>query len=496
MITILPKSTFKSARAPLSVAAAACSCVVTCIYWPDLSLSLALLLAAILLIAMLCMRSYLGVFVVFALLAWFPEMSQTNSEVWSASDFPSLYNFRPIPALYASAFDYLFLIVVVIWLVMVEKPALITAIQSRLTSRILLWGVIGVLALAYGILRGNELYYALREFRVTAYFVLIYLMFTTTVTSKKTAYMFVALIVTMGGIVGIYGVFRHMANVGKLYYGQKLIFYDMGDSTLIYIGLLIIFSILLYQPRWYLYLVVVPMVYTFVFSFRRGAWLGLIGALLIAFRYRSEKRKARTFRLAVIVGALAAIVAVASTTTTRDLVVQRFLSITDTQEDTSNMFRVLDALNALNSIYSHPMFGVGYGGRYEMKYYSEIAAPARFWESVNKTSHNGYLFVLFKTGIVGGVVFLLMMGGYLQFWFRHRKKFENGLDAAMFRGLGAGVIALLITTFTGPIPDTIRSGLFASFLMAASVVLQRSCESKQFPSPQSEPAVAHGASLQ
>jgi len=97
-------------------------------------------------------------------------------------------------------------------------------------------------------------------------------------------------------------------------------------------------------------------------------------AFLVIFYPRRARLRAQTFRRVLLpAGAIMAIIAAVPALRTNglDFVVTRITSIFNVTEDTSNLFRILDAQNALNAFAQHPIIGVGAGGRYELEFTSE-----------------------------------------------------------------------------------------------------------------------------
>jgi O-antigen ligase len=81
------------------------------------------------------------------------------------------------------------------------------------------------------------------------------------------------------------------------------------------------------------------------------------------------------------------------------LVGQRVRSITDAQHDPSNYFRVLDTENALNAVYESAGVGMGFGSRYRIV--ATVPWLAAFIQHVSRASHNGYLYLAMKMGLLG-----------------------------------------------------------------------------------------------
>ncbi len=89
-----------------------------------------------------------------------------------------------------------------------------------------------------------------------------------------------------------------------------------------------------------------------------------------------------------------------------------------------------------------------------------------FWEDVNRTSHNGYLYILFKMGVVGFLIYMLLFVNYIKAWLRTRKLKMGSSERVVFMALGAIVFTFLVNNVTEPVSDTLRPSLLVAFVMA------------------------------
>lgn len=100
-----------------------------------------------------------------------------------------------------------------------------------------------------------------------------------------------------------------------------------------------------------------------------------------------------------------------------DAAVERMLSVQDEGGERSSYgLRRLENRQALQQIYSNPLFGVGLGGEYR-GWLSEI----RNFEEHTRYVHNGYIFIALKTGVVS----LALMCGFLALvWVKSARSFS------------------------------------------------------------------------
>lgn len=419
-------------------------------------------------------------FLLFMLVAWCPEFSQTDLTAWTAADAPTIYNYRLIPSVTASVFDYMFAGIVLVWVAKYVLPNPRRVLEAPLALPMAAFFSVWIFSFIYGLSQGNETYNAMREFRNQAYFVITYLMIVTACRSARDARRFFKLCVAMAFLVGIYGVFRFFLGIGLIFMDHVVVFYDIADSMLLYMAMFFLaagaIESKMTSGRAFLTVTLVfPMILTFLFSYRRGAWVGFAaGLFFLVYFYPGRPRLRRIMFRRVCVPAIAAIALIASVPVLRtsglDFVKTRFYSIFDVSEDPSNVFRILDALNAVNSFTHHPIVGVGAGGRYEIEFAANDPVTAEFMDHVSNTSHDAYLFTLFKTGIVGFLAYFTILFAFWRTWFKTRALHVGPTERAALMAMGAMVIAILVTGITEPITDLVRPSLLFAFVMGWGAV--------------------------
>lgn len=427
---------------------------------------------------------YRIVFLFFLLIAWFPEYSQTDWDVWSAEDFHSLYNYKPIAWLTASVFDYLFALAVLIWLVKIGWPER-ERLRKAMLAKPMLWFLgFSVFSLLWGIGKGFPVYYALREFRVSAYFVLFYFMALSILRKSAVRERLVQILVWTGIAVGVVGIVRYRLGIGKEYYGETLIYYDIADSMVMYLALFVLASYWLIRRRAGLLVILLscPILFSLLFSYRRGAWLACAaGLLILIWVYRSKSagpvKRGRWLAPALVLGAV--LVALYAAVDWEALISERLASIVDVYDDTSNVFRIMDTMNAAITFARHPILGLGSGGQYDFEYYSEAVAPAIFWENASRACHNGYLYILYKMGIFGFIAYLTIFVSFVRRWFKLRRHTMTGTDRIMYYGLGAGALAIMVNNITSPVSDSLRPALLLALALGCLVALMTDISSHE-----------------
>jgi O-antigen ligase len=446
--------------------------------------------AIVLILLVLRPRFQYFLFWIFILVAWFPEFSQTE-DVYSAEDVQTIYNYRPISSITASAFDYMFAAIVVAWIFKYVLPNPRRLLDAPLARYMFALLAMWIFNLLHGLFRGNETYYALREFRCQAYFVLTFLMITTVCRELNNVQKFIKLNLVMAAFVGVYGVLRYFLGIGKEFMDQIIIYYDISDSIVLYTSLLTIASFaiegtILKGKSFLTTALAFPMIFTLLFSYRRGAWVGCFaGLLFLIFLYPERPRLRRLMFRRVFTPAIVIILLIAAVPAVRstglDFVMTRVYSIFDVSEDSSNVFRIMDAMNALTSFTHHPIVGVGAGGRYDLEFTSQQVLMS-FMEEVNRTSHNGYLYILFKTGIIGFLIYAAVYIRFFRQWFEVRTRSASPMERTALMAAGAIVTAILVNNITETVSDLLRPSLLLAFVMGWGAVLVHHLKSCPFAS--------------
>ena len=418
---------------------------------------------------------------ILTLVGWFPEYSQSDLNARTAADAPTIYNFRPIPFLTVSVFDYIFCWVVLLWLIRVvcrdPKRLKMAPYFKPVALFLLVWSF----TLMHGLLMGNPAYDALREFRNGAYFVITYLMFVTEVRTSNQVLKLARLVILLAAVVGAYGVLRYVLGVGMEFMDHKIVFYDIADSVLLVMGMILLCSVsienlLNREQKTVAVIASTVMLFTLIFSFRRGAWVGFVAGvvfLFLSYPTQSEFRRTMVRRLAVgvLVVCLILTFVFAYQRDAQEFVVSRIYSIFDLTEDPSNIFRIMDAMNALHSFIQHPLVGVGAGGRYELEYIADDSVTADFMEHVSNTSHDGYLYVLFKAGIIGFVSYFSVFALFFRDWFKLRKMWSRSKERAAVLAIGAILVSFLVTNITEPLSDLPRPSMLVAIILGCGAVL-------------------------
>ncbi|MCL4267503.1 MAG: O-antigen ligase family protein [Anaerolineae bacterium] len=442
--------------------------------WIGYGAGLALLAAVVLIPAGLFIfwrRPESSVFLILILVTFGSEYSQTEWGVRSADQLTTIYNRRILPGVIASLFDLIFVAILALWAGrkwLRREP--LAWLPRRLWLPVLLSLAFTFYAAILGFYRlpqGYELYHIMRELRPFVYALVLLVTAVDVMTTRGKVYFLWRFIILLAFARGIQGIIRHYLGIGRWYYGTTMVYYDYADTILLLAGIGFLVVWLLGQNRWRLSslalfgLAVAPMIYSFVFSFRRSFWIGTAVslALLLFLINRSEKWR----YLALAGSGILALAALILLSGQLDLVSQRIVSVTDTQNDPSNYFRIFDTENALNAIYESAGLGMGFGSRYRVV--ASIYWLHDFISHVSRASHNGYFYLAMKMGLLGLLSWTL-------FWLANLS-ICLALLPGRFRHLGLGVGLVLMASAVAnlflPLYYNLRPMLMLSLFCALAI---------------------------
>ena len=443
-------------------------------HWLGYGAALALLAALILLPAALWLfdrRPESGIILILILVAFGSEYSQTEWGVRSADQLATIYNRRVLPGVIASLFDLIFAASLGLWAgrKWLRREAL-AWLPHRLWLPLLLSLAFTLYALILGLYRlpqDYELYHIMRELRPFVYALALLVMAVDLIATRGRVNFFWRLIILLAFVRGVQGIIRHYLGIGRWYYGTTMVYYDYADTILLLAGMAFLFAWFLGEERrrfWSLALfglAMTPMVYSFLFSFRRSFWIGAAVSLALLFLVANRREKWRGLTLTGLgLLALAALILISGQA---DLLGQRLASITDAQGDPSNYFRIFDTENVLNAIYESAGLGMGFGSRYRVV--ASIHWLADFIAHVSRTSHNGYLYLAMKMGLWGLLSWTL-------FWLANLS-ICWALLSGRFRRMGLGVGMVLIASAVAnlflPLYYNLRPMLLLTMLCALAI---------------------------
>jgi len=215
-----------------------------------------------------------------------------------------------------------------------------------------------------------------------------------------------------------------------------------------------------------------PMLFAFIFSFRRGFWVGMIATLIIYYTLGSQFDKRRTL---MGVWAVLLILTTALLLTTNHIInseiarpfVQRLLSITNPKQD-SNEHHRLEREKVFKELLASPILGFGLGSVHEPVYgLSHWWAPEK---QPLRVVHNTYLLVWMKLGLPGFLFFLWMLGRYALVLINHCTRAMSSESRPIIAGTGSLLGLWLVLMLIGPVMpywyQTFTIALFAAMTLS------------------------------
>lgn len=165
-----------------------------------------------------------------------------------------------------------------------------------------------------------------------------------------------------------------------------------------------------------------------ILTFSRGAWLGLIVAL-VGF---SVVRDKRLFTLFIIGLFIMPFVLPPS-------VINRFTSIGNLS-DTSSSYRMSILLGSLRMAQDYWITGIGLGSQAFKAIYPKYSLAAAYAHH----SHNIYIQVILEMGVAGALVFMLIVGVFIRATLAHQSKAKDAFLSTVMLAACAGIIGYLV----------------------------------------------------
>lgn len=253
------------------------------------------------------------------------------------------------------------------------------------------------------------------------------------------------------------------------------------NETIFLGAALVSFAFLLYIRSWYGKLSFLFLTFFFasvlIASFTRGAWIAFIVGVMYLFVVIGKKKKI-LLSAYVFIGALSLAVIIMMFFGHLGNVIfqnieERFFSATKGTRDASVKVRVIESQAAIDGIASHPLSGVGLGGR------------VFFYDVISETTgsptfiHNGYLFLAYKLGIPITFMFVLSICLYIYEGFAKARLLQDILYKCTVMGATAALLAVLLVSITSN-QFAIRHGisLISVYLALISIGVSRVAETQ------------------
>jgi putative inorganic carbon (HCO3(-)) transporter len=295
-------------------------------------------------------------------------------------------------------------------------------------------------------------YFAKNSFNVWiiySLFLAFYFILTRTINSRYRLYLLIALLLISGALTSLYGIYQYWGGAATTSaWVDTTMFEDIGSrvgSTFnnpnILGEYLIMMIPLALGVLWYRKKLPYKVIYVgilgvmgicMLLTFSRGAWLGLIVALVGFFIVR-DKRLFLLFLVALLIMPFAL----------PDSVMHRFTSIGNLS-DTSSSYRMSILIGSLRMAGDYWLSGIGLGAQSFEAIYPKYSLAAAYAHH----SHNIYLQIILEMGAAGALVFMLIVLVFVRSTLAHQGKtkdrFLSSVMIASCTGVGGYLVQGLV----------------------------------------------------
>ncbi|KAA3647822.1 MAG: hypothetical protein DWQ07_02225 [Chloroflexi bacterium] len=364
-------------------------------------------------------------------------------------------------------------------------------VSTRMDFPLLLFYGIGALSTAVAILFAPDAYklanfgtlfddppemirLALPEVRIFTYYLMFFIVTQMIRTKKQFNTLLIGLMV-MAVITGIFMVIQSVVGIDAPFLAGRVETLSTGGQSfanitrvlppgqsLMLLGFIISSSILVLQRFrfWNVFIILqwAVMAAGVIFTFNRTFWVASALAfllLILVVRWQERSRIVGwgyllTFGLVVL-----AVFAFSSpdsqVAAITDAVIDRLSTITSIENisnDQSFRWRDVEYEGAFESIASRPFLGIGIGAEY--RDWNSLLDNPPFYDG-RTYIHNGHMWLLMKTGVIGYLAFLLLGGTYVFRAFRKWQSIENELWKAVVIGGALTFIGLIPAAIANPV---------------------------------------------
>lgn len=193
-------------------------------------------------------------------------------------------------------------------------------------------------------------------------------------------------------------------------------------------------------------------------TFERTFWVVTVAGLAVVILRSGRARRGRAVLWGFVGIVVATVVLSTALPGTLQTARERLLSIDQYQTDNSLRYRSVESRNVMVKIRQDPVFGSGLGASIYW---------GRPWERVPPSTqtytHNGFLWLTWRAGLLGAAVALTLLG--LSIGWRGRAA-AGPLVAALRTGCQASLLALLVANVTFPVFQGYEITFVLGFLIA------------------------------
>jgi len=325
--------------------------------------------------------------------------------------------------------------------------------QSRLTLSFNLYFLWAMIAGLIGIAAWENTFNDwVREILIQFLLFLVPLLFYRCVSSEKEQRQLIKVVLSMSSIMILVNFYKYAKNIVSAVYlyetGRAAI--DPSGAMLVVFILFALASIQPTKKHWLLYLAGVGCATASVgISMYRTFWVAT-GSMLIMIIFLSQgedRKRGKSFFLLYVATALAVLGVMYLTIPLFKLFVtmfiNRFVSTSNVTTDPSLVNRYIEWASVWRVIKENPIVGQGYGS------YFHTFNWLLGWHLSSGYTHNGFLQVFLKSGVVGLILFCTAYFGFIVKGFRIvRSPYLSTQERAIVRASLGYLLAIIVTTMT------------------------------------------------
>jgi len=313
-----------------------------------------------------------------------------------------------------------------------------------------------VIALLWGVINSFATMSSLKQVMVHGSFILFYFVVINVIRTKEQWKALLKVFIASAFIVALYGIVQNFFGVSSAEswidedmfgnIGQRVYSFFNNPNVLgeflvltIPIGVALLWTKIKEEHRVLFAFVLMCMVGCMIFTWSRGAWLGMLIAVAL-YLVISDKRWMFAGILCVL------LIPIALYVTGNTAIIERFISIGNTA-DTSTAYRVSIWNASVNMIGDFWVCGIGIGSDAYTTIYPSYALPgAKF----ALHSHNLFLQFWVETGLIGIVSLVAVILGFIKTVFSTSvvRKIKNSDIAKILVALGAGFLGFIFQGLT------------------------------------------------
>lgn len=224
-----------------------------------------------------------------------------------------------------------------------------------------------------------------------------------------------------------------------------------------------------YWTRIVLVAILVTNFISLILTYERTFWVAAVLGMLFVILRSSRGRRAKALVAGIVTGVL--LLGALATISPGDFTAarERLFSLSQYSNDNSVRTRLVETRHVIAQIDESPLLGSGLGATiFWGQPWNEVPPKATWY------SHNGYLWVIWKLGLVGGLLLFLVMA-----WatFARPPPDEGRLRGVLRLGAQGALFALLVSSVTFPsfnaLEITAVMGVLAALCLTAQPLLVR-----------------------